>query len=256
MRLKSYLHNRPSNTRSRHGKTGTFTPLATAYTRRKLTRLLPSNRNVQNTRNFLTNAENPGSLTFKLLAHPIHTFSFLNKQRKIEKRCLLSQCIITDYNFRCLKSLPFSCLLHQWRCPVLIRRQTKWIPGRNISTTDPIMKLDWILRLVMASPLTSSLGTPRLSSKKAFQRWKTFFHYQVGFKHYPHSKIWSEKWASNLLSAFFYGPEIDLPNTWESVPSIRFPYYDTSGRGYLLYGYGNSGDLYNYSEFDDLEGYY
>ena len=113
MRLKSYLHNRPSNTRSRHGKTGTFTPLATAYTRRKLTRLLPSNKNVQNTRNFLTNAENPGSLTFKLLAHPIHTFSFLNKQRKIEKRCLLSQCIITDYNFRCLKSLPFSCLLHQ-----------------------------------------------------------------------------------------------------------------------------------------------
>ena len=59
-----------------------------------------------------------------------------------------------------------------------------------------------------------------------------------------------------IFSALVYGPEIDLPNTWHSVPSLRYPYYDTKGRGYLLYGYGNTGDLYNYSEFDDLEGYY
>ena len=52
-----------------------------------------------------------------------------------------------------------------------------------------------------------------------------------------------------------YGPEMPLPNTWHTVPSFRYPYYDASGRGFLLYGYGR-GDLYSYSEFDELEGYY
>ena len=46
-----------------------------------------------------------------------------------------------------------------------------------------------------------------------------------------------------------------LPNTWESRPNLRYPYYDSEGRGYLLYGYGGK-DLYEYSEFDFLEGWY
>merc|ERR1719412_11387 len=30
--------------------------------------------------------------------------------------------------------------------------------------------------------------------------------------------------------------EVKLPNTWDSLPKFRYPYYDTQGRGYLLYG--------------------
>ena len=46
-----------------------------------------------------------------------------------------------------------------------------------------------------------------------------------------------------------------LPNTWDSLPSYRYPYYDNQGLGYLLYGYGGL-ELYNYSEFDRMEGYF
>ena len=49
--------------------------------------------------------------------------------------------------------------------------------------------------------------------------------------------------------------DVKLPNTWDSLPSYRYPYYDTQGRGYLLYGYGGL-ELYNYSEFDRMEGYF
>lgn len=65
MRYLSY--NRPSNTRSRPGRTGTFTALATASTRRKLTRLLQSKKNVLNTENFVAkDPKNLGSLTIKI----------------------------------------------------------------------------------------------------------------------------------------------------------------------------------------------
>ena len=46
-----------------------------------------------------------------------------------------------------------------------------------------------------------------------------------------------------------------LPNTWESRPNHRYPYYDSKGKGYNLYGYGGR-ELYEYSEFDFLEGWY
>ena len=46
-----------------------------------------------------------------------------------------------------------------------------------------------------------------------------------------------------------------LPNTWDSLPKFRYPYYDPQGRGYLLYGYGGP-ELYNYSQFERLEGYF
>ena len=46
-----------------------------------------------------------------------------------------------------------------------------------------------------------------------------------------------------------------LPNTWESRPNYRYPYYDSKGKGYLLYGYGGR-ELYEYSEFETLEGWY
>ena len=46
-----------------------------------------------------------------------------------------------------------------------------------------------------------------------------------------------------------------LPNTWESRPYLRYPYYDNKGKGYLLYGYGGK-ELYEYSEFDYLDGWY
>ena len=49
--------------------------------------------------------------------------------------------------------------------------------------------------------------------------------------------------------------EVKLPNTWDSVPNFRYPYYDGQGRGFLLYGYGGP-QLYNYSEFDRMEGYF
>ena len=65
MRYLSY--NRPSNTRSRPGRTGTFTALATASTRRKLTRLLQSKKNVLNTENFVAkDPKNLGYLTIKI----------------------------------------------------------------------------------------------------------------------------------------------------------------------------------------------
>ena len=81
------------------------------------------------------------------------------------------------------------------------------------------------------------------------------FEGRLGFK----ITVWtpgSDFLFLSLFTALVYGPDIDLPNTWHSVPSFRYPYYDSTGRGRLLYGYGNNGDLYNYSEFDDLEGYY
>ncbi|XP_023339358.1 uncharacterized protein LOC111709707 isoform X2 [Eurytemora carolleeae] len=46
-----------------------------------------------------------------------------------------------------------------------------------------------------------------------------------------------------------------LPNSYYSRPQFRYPYYDTSGKGYLLYGYGGR-DLYEYSVFKPLEGYF
>eukprot|EP00088_Acartia_fossae_P069136 TRINITY_DN8943_c0_g2_i1.p1 TRINITY_DN8943_c0_g2~~TRINITY_DN8943_c0_g2_i1.p1 ORF type:complete len:204 (-),score=50.03 TRINITY_DN8943_c0_g2_i1:25-636(-) len=46
-----------------------------------------------------------------------------------------------------------------------------------------------------------------------------------------------------------------LPNTYFSRPRFRYPYYDRNGKGYLLYGYGEK-DLYEYSVFKPLEGYY
>ena len=49
--------------------------------------------------------------------------------------------------------------------------------------------------------------------------------------------------------------QVPLPNTYQTIPNYRYPYYDSNGRGYLLYGYGK-GDLYTYSEFDAMEGYY
>ena len=49
--------------------------------------------------------------------------------------------------------------------------------------------------------------------------------------------------------------QVPLPNTYQTIPNYRYPYCDVNGRGYLLYGYGK-GDLYTYSEFDAMEGYY
>jgi len=46
-----------------------------------------------------------------------------------------------------------------------------------------------------------------------------------------------------------------LPNTYFSKPRFRYPYYDRRGKGHLLYGYGEK-DLYEYSVFKPLEGYY
>lgn len=36
-------------------------------------------------------------------------------------------------------------------------------------------------------------------------------------------------------------------------PKYRYPYYDTKGRGKLLYGYGGS-ELYQYKSYSPLEG--
>jgi len=46
-----------------------------------------------------------------------------------------------------------------------------------------------------------------------------------------------------------------FPNTYYSRPNYRYPYYDNDGKGYLLYGYGDE-DLYEYSIFKPLEGYF
>jgi len=46
-----------------------------------------------------------------------------------------------------------------------------------------------------------------------------------------------------------------LPNTYFSKPRFRYPYYDRRGKGHLLYGYGEK-ELYEYSVFKPLEGYY
>jgi len=46
-----------------------------------------------------------------------------------------------------------------------------------------------------------------------------------------------------------------LPNTYYSRPKFRYPYYDKSGKGYQLYGYGGR-ELYEYSVFKPLEGYF
>ena len=45
------------------------------------------------------------------------------------------------------------------------------------------------------------------------------------------------------------------PNTYYDKPKHRYPYYDENGTGRLLYGYGGS-DLYKYSVFKPLEGYF
>ena len=45
------------------------------------------------------------------------------------------------------------------------------------------------------------------------------------------------------------------PNTYYDIPKHRYPYYDENGTGRLLYGYGGS-DLYRYSVFKPLEGYF
>jgi len=45
------------------------------------------------------------------------------------------------------------------------------------------------------------------------------------------------------------------PNTYYDIPKHRYPYYDENGSGRLLYGYGGS-DLYKYSVFKPLEGYF
>ena len=68
-------------------------------------------------------------------------------------------------------------------------------------------------------------------------------------EHYPDMK--------QLLTIPFSSEEDPfLPNTYQSVPSFRYPYYDETGRGYLVYGYGDNNEVFTYSEFDDLEGYY
>ncbi|KAK6630573.1 hypothetical protein RUM43_014558, partial [Polyplax serrata] len=36
-------------------------------------------------------------------------------------------------------------------------------------------------------------------------------------------------------------------------PKYRYPYYDTKGRGKLLYGYGGA-ELYQYKSYSPLEG--
>ena len=64
----------------------------------------------------------------------------------------------------------------------------------------------------------------------------------------------SKKYNSSFAGLFHDEDEEPyLPNTYQTIPSFRYPYYDTSGEGYLLYGYGGSSDLYTYSEFDALE---
>lgn len=56
-----------------------------------------------------------------------------------------------------------------------------------------------------------------------------------------------DKW--NLGSLFVW------PNTYYERPKHRHPYYDQNGTGRLLYGYGGQ-DLYRYSIFKPLEGYF
>ena len=38
-------------------------------------------------------------------------------------------------------------------------------------------------------------------------------------------------------------------------PNYRYPYYDASGKGHLVYGYGGP-ELYSYNKFTPLEGIY
>lgn len=45
------------------------------------------------------------------------------------------------------------------------------------------------------------------------------------------------------------------PNSYHDIPRYRYPYYDHSGTGKLVYGFGDS-DLYHYSIFNPLEGYF
>ena len=45
------------------------------------------------------------------------------------------------------------------------------------------------------------------------------------------------------------------PNSYYDVPRHRYPYYDASGTGKLLYGFGGR-SLYKYSVFRPLEGYF
>ena len=44
---------------------------------------------------------------------------------------------------------------------------------------------------------------------------------------------------------------VDLSNR----PAYRYPYYDSSGKGHLYYGYGDE-KLYTYNKFTPLEGIY
>ena len=45
------------------------------------------------------------------------------------------------------------------------------------------------------------------------------------------------------------------PNSYYDIPRHRYPYYDSSGTGKLLYGFGGR-SLYKYSVFRPLEGYF
>jgi hypothetical protein len=55
-----------------------------------------------------------------------------------------------------------------------------------------------------------------------------------------------QNWISRLFT---------WPNSFYDKPHYRYPYYDRKGRGLLLYGYGGR-DLYRYSQFTPLEGYF
>ena len=70
----------------------------------------------------------------------------------------------------------------------------------------------------------------------------------------PIKKPPRESEQAGILDLIMNGVE-SLPNTWKSRPNYRFPYYDKNGRGYPLYGYGDY-ELFEYSEFDWLEGWY
>ena len=78
------------------------------------------------------------------------------------------------------------------------------------------------------------------------------------------ASVYSSPLGKSRLKATHVNPEggkFDLrklliwPNTYYDKPLHRYPYYDENGSGRLLYGYGGS-DLYKYSVFKPLEGYF
>lgn len=46
-----------------------------------------------------------------------------------------------------------------------------------------------------------------------------------------------------------------IPFPYYQKPAYRYPYYDSSGKGHLYYGYGDE-KLYTYNKFTPLEGIY